>query len=310
MLTKQIVALGFFDGVHLGHQALLDACRTLAKEFKCQAGVVTFGVHPDALVHGVAPGLINTLSDRTRLLKEVYGMDQVTVLPFDSVMRNMSAQQFFDLLRKDFAVAGFVCGEDFRFGFRGEGNAQKLQMLCEEAGIPFRVVPAVRKDGQVISSTRIRDYMETGHMSMAVACLGHPYLLTGKVIHGKALGRTLGIPTANLILPKELVVPMFGVYACAVVIDGVRYAAVTNIGTRPTVAGIGITVEAWILDYEGELYGEEMTLEFHQFLRREERFPSLEALKQEIFRNARQTREILKEVSYPWACTQRENVVK
>ena len=131
-------------------------------------------------------------------------------------------------------------------------------------------------------------------MATAVRFLGHPHILTGTVIPGKQLGRTLGIPTANLLLPENLVVPRFGVYACRVQLDGTSYPAVTNIGIRPTVSGSGITVEPWILDYNGDLYGREITLEFFHFLRPEQKFPSLEALKQEIHANARQSRELLK----------------
>jgi len=127
-----------------------------------------------------------------------------------------------------------------------------------------------------------------------VKFLGHPHILTGKVVHGKALGRKLGIPTANLLLPESLVVPRFGVYVCSCLIDGKRYPAVTNVGTRPTVQGSGITVEPWILDYTGDLYEREITLEFHYFLRPEMKFVTLEALQAEIRRNAEETRDYLK----------------
>ena len=133
-------------------------------------------------------------------------------------------------------------------------------------------------------------------MTSAVEFLGHAHVLTGKVIHGHQLGRRIGIPTANLMLPKELVVPRFGVYACRCRIGDQVYDAVTNIGTRPTVAGIGVTVEPWILDYSGDLYGQEITLEFYRFLRPEQRFESLEALREEIFRNARDAKEFLKTI--------------
>ena len=131
-------------------------------------------------------------------------------------------------------------------------------------------------------------------MATAVKFLGHPHVLSGTVVHGKALGRKLGVPTANLRLPEGLAIPRFGVYACSCIIDGKRYPAVTNIGTRPTVEGSGITVEPWILDYSGDLYDREITLEFHYFLRPEQKFPSLEALKEEICRNAEETRLYLK----------------
>lgn len=288
-----ILALGFFDGVHMGHSALLKACAELAGLHGARPGAVTFGSHPDALVLGNAPGLINTLSDRERLLRQ-FGMEQVIVLPFDRKLRSLSWQDFVQMLIEKHHAAGFVCGEDFRFGNRGFGTAEKLQKFCEERGIPCAVVPQQRIDGVTVSSTHIRNLMETGHMSQAVRFLGHPQILTGKVVHGHQLGRQLGIPTANLMLPKELVVPRFGVYACIAVVEGIRYPAVTNIGTRPTVAGIGITVEPWILDYTGDLYDREITLEFYQFLRPEQKFSTLEALRQEIFRNAADAREILK----------------
>ena len=293
MNEKQILALGFFDGVHMGHATLLKECVRLAQQNKCRAGVVTFANHPQKLVFGTEPGLINTLTDRERLLRK-QGMEHILVLPFDRKLKSMPWRDFVTFLVEQHGAAGFVCGEDFRFGHRGEGTAVKLRQVCEEMGMPCAVVPQVRIDGEKVSSTNIRYLMETGHMSQAVQFLGHPHLLTGKVVHGHQLGRKIGIPTANLMLPKELVVPKFGVYACIAVVGDQRYHAVANIGTRPTVAGIGITVEPWILDYEGDLYGQEITLEFYQFLRPEQRFSSLEALRQEIFRNAEEAREILK----------------
>ena len=156
------------------------------------------------------------------------------------------------------------------------------------------MVPDQILEGVRVSSTYIRQQLEDGDMATAVKFLGHPHILSGTVVHGKALGRKLGVPTANLRLPEGLAIPRFGVYACSCLIDGKRYPAVTNIGTRPTVEGSGITVEPWILDYSGDLYDREITLEFHYFLRPEQKFPSLEALKEEIHRNAEETRNYLK----------------
>lgn len=297
MNEKTIYALGVFDGVHTGHAALLSACRELADELECRAGVVTFGNHPDALVRGTAPGLLNTLCDRERMLRERFSMDTVVTLPFDRQLMKCHWRDFFDRLLTEFHAAGLVCGEDFRFGYRGEGNGEKLLTACREAGIPCIVVPQLKLNGIPVSSTHIRNLLEMGMMEKAVEFLGHPHTLSGRVVHGHQLGRRLGMPTANLMLPKELVVPKFGVYACRCTVDGERYAAVTNIGTRPTVAGIGITVESWILDYEGDLYGRELTLEFHRFLRPEIRFPDLAALQQAIRADAEKTKEILKGIS-------------
>lgn len=292
MKERTIYALGFFDGVHLGHQALLTACKTLAAEQKANACVVTFDTHPQSLVSGVAPMLINTAHDR-RCLLEQYGMARVETLHFDEQTRNMPWQDFFRYLTEELKAAGLVCGNDFRFGRKGEGNAALLQEACKSHGIPCVVVPEQAIDGIRISSTYIRELLESGQMETANAFLGHPHMLTGTVVSGRKLGRTMGIPTANLQLPAGLVVPKFGVYACKALFDGKEYLAVTNIGTRPTVGGHHITVEPWILDFEGDLYGKELTLAFYSFLRPEQKFDSLEDLKAEIQKNAEKTRVLL-----------------
>ena len=292
-MSKTIYALGFFDGVHIGHAALLEACRKLAQEHGCDAGVITFDIHPEALLQGNAPGLISTCADREKILRTVFHMDTVVTLPFDENMRTMPWETFLNMLLQDHQAAGFVCGEDFRFGHKGQGNAQKLEHWCQARGLPFACVPEQLLDGVRVSSTYIRRQIETGDMATAVRFLGHPYILTGTVVPGKQLGRKLGIPTANLLLAPGLTVPKFGVYACRVCLDGVCYPAVTNVGIRPTVEGQGITIEPWILDYSGDLYGREITLEFFHFLRPERKFPSLDALKQEIHANAQESRRLL-----------------
>jgi len=291
MKDRQILALGFFDGVHLGHGALLKACRKLADSMGVHAGAVTFTSHPDALVSGKPPGLINTEADRLRLLKMMYRMDSVIALPFDKAMMEMPWQEFFRLLLTEYHAAGLVCGHDFRFGSRGAGDSQLLQAACEAAGIPCVVVPEQKIDGITVSSSYIRHLLEDGEMEAAVRFLGHPHILTGEVVAGRQVGRTIGIPTANLLLPEGLLCPRHGVYACKALFDGREYAAVTNIGTRPTVGGHRVTVEPWILDYSGDLYEKTVTLEFHKFLRPERKFSSLEELKAEIQKNAAQTLE-------------------
>ena len=292
-MSKIIYALGFFDGVHIGHTQLLLQCHSLAYHHDCEAGVVTFNSHPDTLVLGNTPRLINSIHDREWLLREKYAMEQVLTLPFDEKMRSMPWKDFLELLRREHHAAGFVCGEDFRFGHKGSGTASLLADYCHRENIPCHVVPEQILEGIRVSSTYIRQQLEDGHMATAVRFLGHPHILSGKVVHGKALGRKLGVPTANLQLPEGLAVPKFGVYACSCLIDGIRYPAVTNLGTRPTVEGSNITVEPWILDYSGDLYGRRIILEFHYFLRPEMKFPSLEDLKAEIHRNADETRAYL-----------------
>ena len=290
-MKKRIFALGFFDGVHLGHQELLTQCARLAEQRNCEAAAITFDRHPQSLFLNTPPMLISTLPDRLELLKR-YGIEYIETFPVTKETMATPWQEFLELLVRR-GAAGFVCGRDFRFGHRGQGNSGNLQAFCEARGMPCIIVEEQALDGIRISSTYIRRQIEEGDMATAVRFLGHPYVLTGTVVPGKQLGRRLGIPTANLRLPEEAAVPKFGVYACRCIIDDEAYPAVTNVGTRPTVEGRGITVEPWILDYSGDLYGRDITLEFYRFLRREQKFPDLDALKTQIREDAEMTREYL-----------------
>ena len=212
MKEKIIYALGFFDGVHVGHQALLAACRELADQEGAVAGAVTFTTHPDALVQGKMPGLINTPEDRKMLLQ--HHIDRVLELPFDEALMKMPWQEFAGLLLEKHHAAGFVCGSDFRFGYKGEGTAKILQQYCNMRKIPCVVVPEQTLEDVTVSSTHIRALLEQGKVAEAGHFLGHPHVLSGTVITGKQLGRTLGIPTANLALPEDVLCPLYGVYAC------------------------------------------------------------------------------------------------
>lgn len=288
MKDKFIYALGFFDGVHLGHQALLGACLELAQANGCKAGAVTFLGHPDTLVFGVTPPLINTPADRHKLLTD-FGMKRIVELPFDLEMMQMPWRDFLDMMVERYGAAGFVCGDDFVFGHRGQGNIQRLQEYSQSHGFDCRIVHQVVHEEMVVSSTYIRTLLEAGDVEAAARFLGHPHVLSGEVVSGRRIGRTLGIPTANLVLPEGLVTLPHGVYACIAVAEGQRHMAVTNIGNRPTVGGHRVTVEPWILDFEGDLYGKTLELEFHQFLRPERKFDSLEELKAQIQSDATQT---------------------
>ncbi len=284
MKQKKIFALGFFDGVHLGHQALLSACRRLAAENDCLPAAVTFDLPPSAVLQNLQPNMLTTAQDREVLLHH-YGMEEVRLFSANAQTLSMSWQAFLEQLIQ-LGAAGFVCGEDYRFGCNGEGSAQTLSAFCKERNIPCIIVPEQAVDGQKISSTRIRALLEAGNVENANRLLGHPHVFTGTVVNGRHLGRTIGIPTANLHLPESLLTPAFGVYACSVQVDGHTYTAVTNIGTRPTVGGSHITVEPWLLDFSGDLYGRELTLQFHKFLRSEQKFDSLEDLRLQIQKDA------------------------
>jgi riboflavin kinase/FMN adenylyltransferase len=291
-MNKKIYALGFFDGVHLGHQALLEACWRMAAEKGCQTAAITFEKHPKALFLPTPPALINSIEDRKALLRSC-GMEAIRVLP---VTRESMAQPWQDFLEGLCAegAAGFVCGDDFRFGHKGEGNAEKLQLFCEEKGLPCVIVPEQTMDGIRVSSTHIRQLIEHGEMEAAAKFLGHPHILGGEVVHGRHLGRTIGVPTANVLIPDGVAFPKLGVYACTCVIDEKIYVAVTNIGSRPTVGGHQVRAESWILDFDGDLYGRQLTLQFHKFLRPEQKFGSLEELKAQIRIDAAEAYKLLK----------------
>lgn len=292
-MNKCVLALGFFDGVHLGHGALLRRTRELADALRLPAAALTFDTHPAELVRGRRVPLLNTPRERETLMRELYGVDEVLTLHFD---RETMAQPWQDFVRDTvvgrFGAAHTVCGEDFRFGAGGRGTAAMLQEECARLGVGCDCIAQVCRDGAAISSTRIRTLLENGETAAAVRLLGHPHLLTGTVTDGKKIGRTLGIPTANLVLQNGILVPRFGVYAANAVFDGQTRRAVVNIGTRPTVGGQNVTIEPWILDFEGDLYGHELRLELLDFLRPERRFSTLDELKAEVLRNAEQVRNM------------------
>lgn len=285
---NKIFALGFFDGVHLGHQALLKECCALAESQKAQPCAITFQQHPQSLFLENPPKLINTNADRQGLLR-AFGMEAVFSYPVTKAAMGMHWEDFLKELIHAGAT-GFVCGNDFRFGHRGEGNAEKLEGFCKERDLAFRVVGDQMLEGLRVSSTHIRNLLEAGEMEQAVRFLGHPHILTGEVVAGRKIGRTIGVPTANLAIPKEVVQLRHGVYACKATVGEQTFLAVTNVGSRPTVGGHVVTVESWLLDFKGDLYGKQLTLEFYSFLRTERKFDSLEELKGEIQKNALQTR--------------------
>lgn len=290
MKQKKIFALGFFDGVHLGHQALLRACCALAQSNDAIPCAVTFDLPPSAVLQNKQPNMLNTETDRKNLLMQ-YGMAEILLFPATKENLSMPWQDFLTMLIQE-GAAGFVCGADYRFGHLGEGNGEKLFAFAREHALSCIVLSEQTMDGEKISSTRIRSLLEVGNVADANRLLGHPHILTGTVVSGRKLGRTMGIPTANLQLPTDLLTPKFGVYACEAFVEGRRYLAVTNIGTRPTVNGHHVTVEPWLLDFNGDLYEKNLTLTFHEFLRPEQKFENLDALKAEILKNEAQVRKI------------------
>lgn len=290
---KKVIALGFFDGVHLGHAELLKETVKMAQSLGAQGACCTFDVRPESLIAHTPPALLTTPAERARLMRELYGIEEVIIAPFDEKMRQMPWEKFVkEYLAQENEAVGLVCGHDYRFGYKGEGTPEKLQNLCESMGLACKVVGKVTLDGATVSSTYIRRLIEQGNMEKAVRYLGHPYVIEGEVGHGKGLGGKLGFPTANLPLETGKLVPAYGVYAAQVTLeDGRCYAGATNIGIRPSVAdGDKVTVETFLLDFDGDLYGKKIKLELFHHLRWEKHFESTEELRAEVLKNAAQVR--------------------
>ncbi len=281
---KRVVALGFFDGVHLGHGALLKRAVERAGALGAVPAACTFDPHPAALVSHADLPLLTTPEDRALLMEELYGIREVRVAPFDEHMMTMPWTDFVSgFLEKELNACHLVAGSDYRFGYKGEGTADKLRALCRELGLGLDIIDEVRLDGQRVSSTRIRRLVEAGELDGACRLLGHPYLLQGEVAHGKGLGSRLGFPTANLAVDPRRLLPAYGVYAGQIRLGEERFLCAVNIGVRPTVRdGGGVSVEAFLLDFDGDLYGKTARLELFHRLRAERAFDSLEALRRQV----------------------------
>lgn len=287
-----VIALGYFDGVHRGHQALLNRAVQRAKEENAVPAAFTFDVHPASQILGRQIPQLSTPADREGLMRRCCGIEEVKVGCFHDMMRMPWRSFVTEYLVGELGAVRVVAGHDFHFGYRGEGNPQRLQQLCEEIGIGCDIIQKVELDGITISSTYIRNLVAQGEMERAREFLGHPHVFSGVVVHGKALGRTIGFPTANLILPQDIVVPAYGVYASKVFLpDGREYMAVTNVGVRPSVDdGNAVTVEPWLLDFDEDLYGQTIRVEFYTRLREERKFKELSELTKMVHYNGEQTR--------------------
>lgn len=281
---KRAIALGFFDGVHLGHAALMEKTKERAEELGAVPSVLSFDVHPDNLVFGKEVPLINSAAGREDIIKRCFGIDNVVFIHFNERVMRMPWTEFVDSLIADLNVCHIVVGHDFCFGYKGQGTAQKLKDYCAERNIGCDIIMPVTMDGKIISSTYIRTLIKDGKIEEANRYLGHPHSLADTVRSGYHLGTKMGAPTINMRFPQGVLVPKFGVYASKVYLeDNSCYIAVTNIGVRPTVSeGNVVTVESHLLDYSGDLYGRQVRLEFYKFLRPEIKFANAEELFKQI----------------------------
>lgn len=291
-VEKTVIALGFFDGVHRGHGALLRKAAERAGEVNAAPAVFTFDRSPKEFVTGRPVLLINSNDDRRDIIRRVYGIQRVIFAPFDREMMTMPWQDFItELLVKQYGAVHLVAGHDYRFGHKNEGTVERLREKCRELGLGCDIIPKVELEGITVSSTYIRTLLEQGDVERAALFLGHPHCLSQTVRHGQRLGRTIGIPTVNLAVPAHVLTPERGVYITqAFLPDGRSCPGVTNVGTRPTVTeGDTVSVETYLLGFDGDLYGQTVRLDFYKRLRGEVKFPSLEALRQEILRNVAET---------------------
>ena len=274
---KRAIALGFFDGVHIGHAALLNRTKERAAQIGAMPSVLSFDVHPDSLVFQKEVPLINSAAGREEIIRRCFGISNVVFIHFNPHVMHMAWRDFADSVIDELQAAWIVVGHDFSFGYRGEGTAELLKRYCEERGVGCDIIPAVTLEGRIVSSTYIRGLIERGEMEEARRFLGHPHTLSDTVRSGYHLGSKLGAPTINMFFPEGVIVPRHGVYAAKVYLeDGKSYFAVTNVGVRPTVSdGSRVSVESHLLNYEGNLYGRQARVEFYAFLRDEIRFGNI-----------------------------------
>ena len=285
---KRAIALGFFDGVHIGHGALLNKTKQRAQELGAVPSVLSFDVHPDTLVFGKEVPLINSALGREEIIRRCYGISDVVFIHFSRQTMQMPWQEFADNIIRQLGLLWIVVGHDFCFGYRGEGTAEKLRDYCAERNIGCDIIKPVCLDGRIVSSTFIRTLIAEGDMEQAARYLGHPHTLQDTVHSGYHLGTKLGAPTINMSFPEGVIVPRHGVYAAKVYLeDGSEHIAVANVGVRPTVSeDQSVNVETHLIEFSGNLYGRQARVEFYRFLRPERKFPDYEALSRQIRQDA------------------------
>lgn len=291
-LPPTAVALGLFDGLHRGHQAVI---RRAVECPGLSPAVFTFRFDAKSVV--TKKNYARILSPELKMaMLEKLGVQVVLQPPFSTIMA-MDPADFFYKIIAGFMHAGAVfCGEDFRFGKDAAGDAALLQKLCRENGIQFTTVPPVEDGGQPVSSTRIRNALREGDIETANRLLGYPFMTAGTVVHGQHMGHSLGFPTINQLFQPEQLIPRYGVYATIAEIDGKRYIGATDIGVKPTVGdSFQPAAETHLLDFDRDMYGRDVTLFYYAFLRGERKFNSLQELTQTVLANAEEARNLLKE---------------
>ena len=287
--SRYVLALGMFDGVHVGHQALLLQAARTAKELQALTVAFTFTDAPGKILH-LPVTRLSTPEQRCEWLKEA-GADRVDMVDFTRELADLSPEQFIDYLRQRYNIAALAAGFNYTFGKHGAGNAKTLCELGRKHSFPVIIVEPVLAGGDYVSSTRIRTLINQGKMEEARVLLGRPYTLSGPVVSARHIGKTIGYPTANVETGDQLL-PPDGVYATIAKAEGAAHLAVTNVGNNPTVDGKQRTVETYILNESIYLYGSKMSVSFLARLREERIFPSLEALSEQIAQDVHNAKKV------------------
>ncbi|WP_415580697.1 bifunctional riboflavin kinase/FAD synthetase [Flavobacterium longum] len=281
---KTVVTIGTFDGVHIGHRKILSRVLRDASELDCESVVLTFFPHPRMVLQGNdGIKLLNTIAEKELLLKEA-GLENLIVHPFDKDFANLSAREFVeDVLVKKLRVQKIIIGHDHRFGKNRDAGIDDLILFGEEFGFEVEQIPVHEIDDVAVSSTKIRHALNEGKMDLANDYLGYPYLLTGTVVKGRQLGRTIGFPTANLQIEESYkLIPKNGVYVAQSKIDGQTVNGMLSIGTNPTVGGKDLSIEIYYLDFNADLYGKNLLISILHFIRDEDKYDSIDLLKTAI----------------------------
>jgi riboflavin kinase/FMN adenylyltransferase len=290
-----VLTIGVFDGVHLGHQHLIGGAVRRAQALGWQSAVLTFDPHPNVVIRPDRQQLyLASLEERIEQIAAM-GVDLLIILPFNRDVMALTAQEFMARVSRAVALRELWIGHDFALGRGREGDLARLRDIGHEQGYSAHTVDPLLLDGAPVSSTRIRTALQAGDLLGASQLLGHPFGLRGVVAEGARRGRTIGFPTANVTVDPQHILPADGVYVCQAQVDGQRYGAVTNVGMRPTFDGTHRTVEAYLLDFVDEIYGETLRLDFLHHLRGERKFDGIAALVAQITSDVAAARQWLKD---------------
>ena len=289
-----VLALGCFDGVHMGHKEVLRTARDIANQKGLPLTVFTFTEPPRNFFSPVPVPVITSPEEKSRLF-ENEGVDTAFILPLSQDIFSISPKSFIDdVLIDKLGAVHLVCGFNYTFGAGGKGNTELLIGQCAKKSVGVSIVPEYRINGQAVSSSAIRQAVIDGNIDTATTLLGRPYSLTSVVVNGQHLARRLDFPTANIIPPSNALLPKNGVYATRIYIGGDRHNGITNVGMRPTVDTNILCAETHIFDFDGDIYGKQVTIEFIKFIRGETKFDGLDALSKQVQRDIKTAKDIFK----------------